>query len=163
MTYNDYRLEEANIVTERIKDKAPGYNDWPDIPVISVRELDVAGNPEDALAHGLVKGGLTTHKQVEVKQLPPEILNLFPYGVGWVSVDFTLVSPAGQSDPPATRNLLAVFDNRRTYSPVKEWPALHVTLGCAHDYDDAGSNHRRGYHVGRCRKCGHRFVCDSGD
>jgi len=170
-TYNDQLAAQANIVTERIAEKAPGYNDWPDFPVLKIMELNVFGNASDALEHGEARGGLSTMRQVQVKQLPREIRALLPPydDNGYVNVFFTLAPSAGQEDPATTRNLRAIFDHRRVYGALRkhpllgDYPALHVTIGCAHDYDRAGSNPRRGYNIGRCRKCGHRFVCDSGD
>jgi hypothetical protein len=166
VTYNDLRAEWANIIEARIKTLAPNYNDWPDLPVVKIETLDVTSKPIDAYRYGHATGSLTTHKQVWTKQLPAEIRKLLPPlgDNGTIAVDFLAAPAAGQEDDLNTRNLLAVFASRDTYYPVrKTYPALFVTLGCEHDYDETGSRHQRGYHVGRCRKCGHRFVCDSGD
>jgi len=162
-TYNDQLAAEANIVTERIAEKAPGYNYWPDFPVLKIEELDTVNNPNDAFRYGFMLGGLTTYRQVRFDTLPKEIRSLRPETLGTMTVNFTAAQSAGQSDPVETRNLLALFPAHTTYNPRRDYPALFVTIGCVHDYDRAGSNPRRGYNIGRCRKCGHRFVCDSGD
>lgn len=106
---------------------------------------------------------------VDVRQQMPRL----GYRVGFtdqtlIHVDFTLAGARGQEDDPVKRNILAIFPAHKDYDSVfkrSRWAThgLVVEIGCRHEYDDVGSNHQRGYHKGVCRRCSHRWMCDSGD
>jgi hypothetical protein len=106
---------------------------------------------------------------VEVRQMMPRFrqrVNMNDQTL--IHVDFILAGARGQEDDPVKRNILAIFPPHRHYNNVLqrmefESHGLVVEIGCRHDYSDAGSNHQRGYHKGRCKRCGHTYMCDSGD
>jgi hypothetical protein len=106
---------------------------------------------------------------VEVRRLlPPD-----PYGhqrrdTSLIHVYFALAGARGQEDDAERRNIYALFPPPNKYVHVhKEMRfvghGLIVEIGCKHEYSDAGSDHTRGYHIGECKRCGHKYMIDSSD
>ena len=167
------------------------WNFWPDkLEIVKLRLYDSI-NPEEMHALGYLQGTAKVMRQirygefshakvgydndgdgaslVDVRQQMPRSKS--PYGFRddtLIHVDFTLAGARGQEDDSTKRNILAIFPAVEEYDSIFKRQrivthGLVVEIGCRHDYSDAGSNHTRGYHKGECRRCGHRWMQDSGD
>lgn len=147
------------------------FNHWPDkLDVIKVTTYDLA-NAEQAWEAGCLWGGAAAHSGRAFRQIYPDRV---PYSIRkqvkiskrhWMlSTYFVPAYARGQMDDEATRNLHALFEvsdlGRRSIYPYKK-KLIAVELGCKHDYDRTGS--RMCLDMGTCRKCGHKFLCDSSD
>jgi hypothetical protein len=156
------------------------WNSWPDqLEIVRIEEVDVR-DPYAAYTMGYTMAKAPAMRQIDEKNIPMEIRTALRKKLagGWIdrlyrleTAHFGLATPVGQVDPAETRNIVIIFEPRKKYIYGKNGPGSYefetagviVEVGCKHEYDDAGSNHRRGYHKGRCTRCGHAFMCDSGD
>jgi hypothetical protein len=153
------------------------YNAWPDlaeiVDIVSLDTADAKAMYDFAYRLGTAEAG----RNVRFDSLPHNIKNMLPEPA-WggppsdatlIRCRFALCGPHGQIDDAHKRNLYVLFEpHARWNSPLGKnifvsSHALLVTIGCKHDYDDYGSNHQRGYHKGKCRRCGHTFMVDSSD
>lgn len=175
------RLEDATSSTNK-------HNNWPDrLEVVSLKVYDPT-SPADMHHLGYLVGNATVSRQISYKVFSykaagydnddkplVEIRRHLPapsYGhysdSSFLRVQFGFVGPHGQEDDIVKRNINVIFDAPTHYNSVFQRQdfvshGLVVTIGCKHDYDDSGSNHNRGYHLGKCRKCSHTYMVDSSD
>jgi hypothetical protein len=185
-------LSHAELLRQRLDEGSSSddkYRAWPDqLEVVEIKLYDQF-DPHAMYAIGQLVGRsmsrrvpyeVFSHKRAgydnednnlaKIRQALPRS----PSGDGYytdstlIEFHFSFVGALGQQDDLAKRNIKAAV------APPTRWMnrfdraeftshGLVVTIGCKHDYDDAGSNHQRGYHKGRCRKCGHTFMRDSSD
>ena len=165
------------------------WNSWPDkLEVVGFKVYDHQ-DPGDMYHMGYLLGAAQEYRQIrwtefdyqhagydnEDKPLV-EIRRHLPqpaYGQGYtksslVYVWFGLAAARGQQDDGGKRNIQAIFEPQKRYNSLFKRQeivthGLVVEIGCKHDYSDSGSNHQRGLHRGRCKRCGHTYLCDSGD
>lgn len=167
-----------NLIRERIDAATTAENLWNAFPdqldVISFKSVDLT-DPNEAYEYGWLIGQEHAYRQIRFHNFPRETWPDLKKA-GWKANDMSLVythfllaAPRGQEDDPTKRNIRVVTAPQRDYSSYKAGvrpsylPGLIIEIGCKHDYDDAGSRHQRGYHLGKCKRCGHKWMCDSGD
>lgn len=153
-------------VIDRLREGTSGhfnFNSWPDkLEIVNKRALDLS-NAAEAYDAGMIMGRARSAgelRQIDGKDIP-----------GWmenqklISIFFVHKQPAGQEDDIDKRNILAIWSIRKFNEQERKFiEHIHVwEIGCKHTYDDTGSRHSYGYHKGKCTKCGHRYLCDSGD
>ena len=162
------------------------WNGWPDLLEIVSYEVYDPTDPRDMHTLGWLVGNANVRRQVAYKQFPAggysgdpmfEVKIRLPKPENdWqryndsslISVSFGFCTPHGQEDDITKRNINAIFDVHTKYSSLfkrNEFTShgLVVTIGCKHEYSDAGSNHQPRLPQGPVPRCGHRYMVDSGD
>ena len=163
-------------------------NGWPDLMEVVGFKVYDRFDPHDMHTLGYLVGNSKVHRQISYKvfnyqnagydnddkplaeirrHLPPLYYGHYTDS-SFINVQFGFLGPHGQEDDINLRNIHAIFDATRKYNSLLQRNefvshGLVVTIGCKHDYDDAGSNHNRGYHKGRCKRCSHTYMVDSSD
>ena len=184
-------MRDDGLLKQRLDDATPEDNKWNGWPsameVVGFRVYD-RFDPHDMHELGYLVGTSKVTRQVSYKvfdyktagydneakpmveirrHLPPQSYGHYTDS-SHINVRFGFLGPHGQEDDITRRNIYAIFDATTKYNSLLQRNELMshglvVTIGCKHDYSDAGSNHNRGYHKGECKRCGHRFMVDSSD
>lgn len=133
------------------------WNNWPDfMELVRIEHYDLR-DPEKAYIAGKLMGSSQTMRQIRSEAFPIE---LAPPYKGITSVHFTYAYDKGQMDSIETRNIFAMIEYR-VPGLANRLELIVAEIGCKHRYDTTGS--RNCLSVGTCQKCGHKFLCDSGD
>ena len=184
-------MRENELLQQRLDDATSSdnkWNTWPDLMEIIGFKVYDRFDPHDMHDLGYLVGNAKVHRQVSYKvfgiqeagydneakplveirrHLPPQYYGHYTDS-SFINVRFGFLGPHGQEDDITKRNIHAIFDATTKYNSLLQRNefishGLVVTIGCKHEYSDAGSNHNRGYHKGLCTRCGHKFMIDSGD
>jgi hypothetical protein len=182
-------MQNADLLKQRLDDATSTdnkWNNWPDqLEVVGLKVYDQF-DPHEMFAIGRLLGQAKVHRQisyavfshqaagydnedkplVEIRKRLPRPRAAHYSDTTLIPFDFVFLAPAGQEDDINRRNIHAIARPTTHHNGLMQREefishGLVITIGCKHDLEDAGSNHNRGDHRYKCRKCGWTYRVDS--